>query len=58
MAKYLAGQKNVKEKLLEALYSKDSEKSLKRQQELLHELQMINDTIARMVDENAEQRAD
>ena len=51
-------QKNVKEKLLEALYSKDSEKSLKRQQELLHELQMINDTIARMVDENAEQRAD
>ena len=58
LAKYLAGQKNVKEKLLEALYSKDSEKSLKRQQELLHELQMINDTIARMVDENAEQRAD
>ena len=54
----MAGQKNVKEKLLEALYSKDSEKSLKRQQELLHELQMINDTIARMVDENAEQRAD
>ena len=58
LAKYLAGQKNVKEKLLEALYSKDSEKSLKRQQELLHELQMINDTIARLVDENAEQRAD
>jgi len=55
---YLRKQKAVKEKLLAALCGKDSEKSRERQQELMHELQMINDTIARMVDENAEQRAD
>ena len=55
---YLEKQKAVKEKLLLALKDKTSEKSHERQQELLHELQIINETITRMVDENAEQRPD
>ena len=58
LKEYLEKQKAVKEKLLLALKDKTSEKSHERQQELLHELQIINETITRMVDENAEQRPD
>ena len=58
LKEYLEKQKAVKEKLLLALKDKTSEKSHERQQELLHELQIIIETITRMVDENAEQRPD
>lgn len=58
LKEYLKKQTAVKEKLLTALHEKNSEKSRARQQELQHELQVMNETIIRMVDENAEQRTD
>ena len=58
LKEYLKKQTTVKERLLTALHDKDSEKSRMRQQELQHELQVMNETITRMVDENEEQRAD
>lgn len=58
LREYLEKQTAVKERLLAVLRDKDSEKSRMRQQELQHELQVMNETITRMVDENAEQRAD
>lgn len=58
LKEYLKKQTAVKEKLLTALLEKNSEKSRARQQELQHELQVMNETIIRMVDENAEQRTD
>ena len=54
LIEYLEKQTAVKEKLLLTLGEKDSEKSRQRQQELRHELQMMKETIARMVDKNAE----
>ena len=48
----------MKDKLHDALKDKSCEKSNERQHELFHELQIINETITRMVDENAEQRPD
>ncbi len=58
LREYLEKQTAVKERLLAALRDKDSEKSRSRQQELWHELQVMKETITRMVDENAEQRVD
>ncbi len=58
LIEYLEKQKAVKEKLLLTLQEKESEKSRERQQELQHELVIINETLARMVQRNAEQRVD
>lgn len=49
LIEYLEKQKAVKEKLLLSLQEKESEKSRERQQELQHELRIINETLARMV---------
>lgn len=54
LAAYLQKQKAAKEKLLLNLEDKESAKSQERKQELQHELQMMNATIARMVVENEE----
>ena len=56
LKEYLEKQKASKRNCCWRL--RTSEKSHERQQELLHELQIINETITRMVDENAEQRPD